>query len=1166
MNSLIDPPASPGFSLRVKVFTPDAAEENDRPIRCFRVITSPNITIREFCTEASRVHEINYGQPLAIKKCMDDELFDVTQNDLIGPLFTNMSTIRIIKAPNKPNVRDSLPPTSALRFNPISVLGQKRDRSPINGNAESFWNPQKRQRTAIDPDKPIPSREIESYTGGRLEGIPENPETTIPDSQQSAILGHEDENNDIVPNVREDSPMIADTPPPSSPSPVKRRVVRQSHAITNSIPKLSTENTDAQPTSNPKGPVSPFQQPPPRTQGTPKDITGAKSASYHIQRATDRGRSVSTTATSPMANEPQLPPHPRSSSTKNPKNSETILPAAKSGNSKSRSPRNEGDIYDDFGSDSEAIKVPQSKLKLKKSSSSGLPGLERLANSPSNNNRHPSKTFESVSTHNELPLTPKSRLREEELRKKKESEEAAKEARTAAAKAAEERRRESEREAVAAKAERMRKEKSEERKAEEKQRQATRKQKEEAALSAQRLKDEKEKLRKQIEEDDRIEKQKAEEEAKKAKGESNKSEAPEGFKRASETPQGSRRGTPANNRSTPSAILPRQSSTPHYPRGKKSSLKTSRSSESVLSSSPGTPAPKDTSLEAQMPLPSKSPRRVSFDLDKTNTPAKPQPNKTAPVDTPKEKTTPTLASSQISAPNQTPIPLPKTFKRPGLDRSATPVRQLSLKPSAMSQPPLVAGRASSVARSITPKPMPQPALSRISTEKKTLERNTITPEPKKATTSTSGRQIPVKEKPKSPAKPAEIPLPPSSDSSSPEDSDSEEEVTIKEEPKRSISPPNRQIEESNNPNDQSDDDIEMGENQSSPRDSRSPVVFHSNAPSGDERKSFNKHTQNSASSSEDESSDDEDSRSDTSDKGHDTKVTTEIKETQDSSEDEGEGGSDDEDVKMPDAPAQRLSPELPSHARRNMVSPFKSTNQRKNSNSDEDNTQDEVDQQLTSDIFEAQGPSFSSPLKRPIIRPTIGFGASLSSLNSQKGTMFKPRPSSNGQLAKSKLQLSSQLLNKEFSESEDDESSSDDSSDDDVPVPASSRIPSLTQNNGSVATAAFAAAAAKKIKDAGSDSDSDSDNSSDDAMEQARKSLMAQVNQYGMSASQNTLPQGSQISVNGGAQKENGKGGAVLGNTNGNAKNSRSAGKEFAKKGKDRITNGYDFKKFGSFN
>ncbi|KAF7959160.1 hypothetical protein EAE96_002675 [Botrytis aclada] len=1104
MNSLIDPPASPGFSLRVKVFTPDAAEENDRPIRCFRVITSPNITIREFCTEASRVHEINYGQPLAIKKCMDDELFDVTQNDLIGPLFTNMSTIRIIKAPNKPNLRDSLPPTSALRFNPMSVLGQKRDRSPKNGNAESFWNPQKRQRTAIDPDKPIPSREVESYTGGRLEGIPENPETTIPDSQQSAILGHEDEDNEIERN-------------------------------------LSTKNTNAQPNSDPKGLVSPCQEPPPRKQGTPKDITGAKSASYHIQRATDRGRSVSTTATSPMANEPQLPPHPRSSSTKKPKTSETILPAAKSSNPRNRSPRNEGDIYDDFGSDSEEIKAPQSKLKLKKSSSAGLPGLERLANSPSNNNRHPSKTFEPILTHNELPLTPKSRIREEELRKKKESEEAAKEARAAAAKAAEERRRESEREAVAAKAERMRKEKSEERKTEEKQKQATRKQKEEAALSAQKLKDEKEKLRKQIEEDDRIEKQKAEEEAaKRAAEDSRKSEALEGSKGASETPQGSRKGTPVNKRSTPSAILPRQSSTPHYPRGKKSSLKTSRSSESILSSSPA-PAPKDTSLEAQMPLPSKSPRRVSFDLDKTNTPVKP-PLKTASVDTPKEKTTPTLASSQISAPNQTPIPLPKTFKRPGPDRSATPVRQPSLKPSAMSQPPLVAGRASSVARSATPKPIPQPALKSISTEKAISERKTITPEPKKAMASAPSRSVPVKEKPKSPPKPAEIPLPPSSNSSNSEDSDLEEEVTIKQEPKRSISPPNRQIEEPNNADDQSDEDVEMGENQSSPRDSRSPVVFHSNAPSGDERKSLNKHARNSASSSEDESSDEEDAEDDTSDKENDTKVKTEIKETQDSSEDEGENDSNDGDVKMPDAPAQRFSPELPSHARRNMVSPIKTTNQ-------------------------PQGPSFSSPIKRPIIRPTIGFGASLSSLNSQKGTMFKPKPLSNGQLAKSKLQLSSQLLNKEFSESEDDESSGDDSSDDDdVPVPASSKIPSLTQSNGLVASAAIAAAAAKRIKDAGSDSDSDSDNSSDDAMEQARKSLMAQVNQYGMSASQNTLPQGSQISVNGGAQQENGKGGAVLGKTNGNAKNSRSAGKEFAKKGKDRITNGYDFKPYGSFN
>lgn len=662
---------------------------------------------------------------------MDDELFDVTQNDILGPLFENRSTIRIIKAYNKPNMRDSVPPTSGLRFNPKSVLGQKRDRSPLKGNAEPFWNPQKRQKTAIDPDHPIPSREIESWNGGRLEGIPEKPETIIPDSQQSPILGHEDEDNDIVPNVREDSPMISEAPPISSLSPVKPSFLGQSHAITNYITKLSISHTNAQLNKASKTHVSPFQEPPPRIQGTPNNNGGAKNTSYHIQRATDRGRSVSTTATSPLAGEPQLPAHTHPNSTKKRKLSETILPGANSNTPKNRSPRNETDVYDDFGSDSEAPTNQQSKLKFKKAP---------LAKSPANNHRHPSIPLESTATPHELPLTPKSRIHEDEARKKKESEEAAKEAaketRAAAAKAAEERRRESEREAVAAKAERMRKEKSEERKAEEKQKQAARKQKEEAALEAQRLKDEKEKLRKQIEEDDKAEKKAAEEAAKRAE-ETRKSEALGRSKRASNTPQRSTEDTPVVKRTTPSVIIPHQSSTPHIPRGRKPSLKPSRSSESIASSSPA--APKDTSLEAQMPLPSKSPRRVSFDLNKTTTPAKPQTKQTASVNTPKENSTPKIASSQVSAQNQTPIPLPKTFRRP--DRSATPVRQQPSKPSAMNQPPLVAGRAGSMARSVTPKPIHPPVPKTSSTEPKNLQKKTITPEPRKAAKSTSGRPI-----------------------------------------------------------------------------------------------------------------------------------------------------------------------------------------------------------------------------------------------------------------------------------------------------------------------------------------------------------------------------------------------------------------------------------------
>ncbi|ESZ96264.1 hypothetical protein SBOR_3319 [Sclerotinia borealis F-4128] len=1146
MNSILEAPASPGFSLRVKVFTPDAAEEQDRPIRCFRVITSPNITIREFCTEASRVHEINYGQPLAIKKCMDDELFDVTQNDMLGPLFPNMSTIRIIKAPNRPNIRDSLPPTSALRFNPTSVLGQKRDRSPLNGNVEPFWNPQKRQRTGIDPDHPIPSRETEPWAGGRLEGIPEKPETVIPDSQQSAILGHEDEDNDIVPNVRENSPMISETPPLSSPSPVKRNIPYQGYAITNYITKFSASNANAQPNRAPKGLISPFQEPPPRIQGRSQNSAGVKGASYHIQRATDRGRSTSTTATSPLAGEPQLPPHSRLNSIKKQKPSETVLPGAKSSNPKNRSPRTESNIYDDFGSDTEEPTVKQSKLKLKKSLPAGLPGLEKLSNSPSKNNRNTTKAVESVSAPSQLPLTPNSRARENEMRQRKENEVAAKEARASAAKAAEERRRESE--AVAAKAERIRKEKSEERKAEEEQKQAVRRQKGEAALEAQKLKDEKERLRRQIEEDDKAQEKEAAEE------ESRKSKAIENSKRASNTPQGSRKVTPVSRRNTPGIILPRQSSTPHYPRGKKSSLKTSRSSQSVTSSSP---APKDTSLEAQMPLP----RRVSFDINETITPAKPQPKKTS-VDTPKGKITPTIASSQLPAQNQTPIPLPKTFRRP--DRSTTPVRQQSAKPSAMNQPPLIAARPASKSRSATPKPLPPPELKSISTEPKDLTKKTVTPEPRKAITTTSNRSIPAKEKSKSSVKPAEVPLPPSSDSSDSKVSDSEEEVPIKPDLKKSISPETLRAEEPEISNAQSDEDVEMGENQSSPRESRSPVVFHSNAPSGDERKSHTKlkKTSGSVSSYEDESSDEEESEDDTVEKENDTKVKTEIKETQENSEDEDV--SDKDDVEMPDAPAQRCSPDLPSHARRNMISPTKTTNQRKSSSSDGDNTQDEVDLQLTSDIFEAQGP-FSSPAKRPTFKPSFSFGASLSSLNSQKGAMFRPKPSTNGQLAKSKLQISSQMLKKDFSESESEEDSdSDDSSnDDDIPIPATSQIiPTSAQPKG------LSAQTTNKFKNTGSDSESDSDSGSDTGsaqMEEMRRSLMAQVSEFGMSASQNVLPQSPQISVNGGVGK--GKGGSVvLGKVNGNAKGSRNAGKEFAKKGKDRITNGYDFKNYGSFN
>lgn len=62
MAASMGPPVAMGFSLRVQLYSPNAYGAGDMPIRCFRVVTSPDLTIREFCQEASRIHDINYGQ------------------------------------------------------------------------------------------------------------------------------------------------------------------------------------------------------------------------------------------------------------------------------------------------------------------------------------------------------------------------------------------------------------------------------------------------------------------------------------------------------------------------------------------------------------------------------------------------------------------------------------------------------------------------------------------------------------------------------------------------------------------------------------------------------------------------------------------------------------------------------------------------------------------------------------------------------------------------------------------------------------------------------------------------------------------------------------------------------------------------------------------------
>ncbi|RKF54963.1 hypothetical protein GcM3_205004 [Golovinomyces cichoracearum] len=157
------PPVLPAYSLRVQLFSPLSYSSDDKPQRNFRVVASPEMTVREFCMEASRIHEINYGYPLAIKKVQDDQAFDVTQSEILGNLFSASSIIRVVQASKHPGIRDSIPPTSALRFNP--AVTQKKRRHCDDGMTEtvSSRKPNKRQRFfEIDPDNPLPSRESDT--------------------------------------------------------------------------------------------------------------------------------------------------------------------------------------------------------------------------------------------------------------------------------------------------------------------------------------------------------------------------------------------------------------------------------------------------------------------------------------------------------------------------------------------------------------------------------------------------------------------------------------------------------------------------------------------------------------------------------------------------------------------------------------------------------------------------------------------------------------------------------------------------------------------------------------------------------------------------------------------------------------------------------------------
>ena len=166
----------------------------------------------------------------------------------------------------------------------------------------------------------------------------------------------------------------------------------------------------------------------------------SKSASYHIQRATERGTSISTAATSPLSGDQQGATTNGTRTVNQRKISDTVSEAPKTnGYGSPRSP-NVDSLYDNIPSESEKSSVlrrTKDKLKPKSGSPSGLPGLDWMKkfDTPPNGSRRKSCSQDRVLSKGELPLTPSSKERAE----KQQRNEHANDAKVAAARAAEQR-------------------------------------------------------------------------------------------------------------------------------------------------------------------------------------------------------------------------------------------------------------------------------------------------------------------------------------------------------------------------------------------------------------------------------------------------------------------------------------------------------------------------------------------------------------------------------------------------------------------------------------------------------------------------------------------------------------------------------------------------------
>jgi hypothetical protein len=605
----------------------------------------------------------------------DDQEFDITQGEILGSLFVNLSTIRVIQTSNHPGVRDSLPPTSALRFDPGTSRKRGRAESFLaNGVSQSnSWNSNKRQRVLpADPDQPLPSREIE--TKGRRASLNMSPE-----AQGRTSLRPSNGADSRPCHVRSALHRISETP---SPPPLTRKTTSGNGLADHQDNQSDIQNTDDEPNHPAHASLTEISQ---RARSHISNSPRVKNASYHIPRPNERGASVSTAATSPLSADQQVPEVNNLAAANKRKRPQRTLPPHNS-----RSP-SENSIYENITSDGEGpaiLKAKKAALRQKSSPHAGLSGLEwanKRNNASPNGLRRDSGIREPATMSGELPLTPSSKEREESMRREIEK------AGVATTEAPERRKREADEvqqtDAIRIAAEERAKREEEERlnveefKRNESVRKASiakqkerdvrvkkeaeeRKRREEARVAKERADRERVQIEKAAAAEvkrlrDDLEKEKHEkaaaaEKARKVQEEAEKTRLPSSSPEEALPTKSSSRILPGSTQS-----FRAQSSTPFIPLARKSALKNPTSSQPMKSSSPtvhnrsSVNPSTDVDIESQMPLP-KTNRRVSFQNEMVHT------------------ETPIPPPSRILPPPRTYTPTAITPKKPAVKPVAKP--------------------------------------------------------------------------------------------------------------------------------------------------------------------------------------------------------------------------------------------------------------------------------------------------------------------------------------------------------------------------------------------------------------------------------------------------------------------------------------------------------------